>query len=346
MDNEVEVIEKIVDEVLEEKNIGALAYIKTHKSELIIAVWVILFIIIGIGFSLLKPAKEKVDLATLNWTIDETKIEELKSTLIDGVTLEEIYSESGYTNWRYATDGDDEFVKVETEEDVDVYNVTDGELEETVELEDLKDTFIGKEGMYFGEMAKLMFAFEEELNVSVDVEILISDESDEQLNDDMDYNESEEEVMVNAPNGFNQDTIEIMSALCTALSDQVYIYIEDDLLEDGLIEDDLLEDDLLEDDLLEDDPLEDYDFSYTGDYEVTIVNYGAEEVKFHLILAVEGEEKETIIQDGIAYRDGDLSSYSDEEFRIILFQEISENEIIVTGFDNDMNMVIRVLVER
>ncbi len=135
-----------------------------------------------------------VDTAALDWVSDHEKIEELKKILIDGVSIEDTYESVRVYNWSYAQDGEDEFLKVETEDGVDIYNTTDEELEESYDLDEMKANFIGSIGKYESEGAELEVLIDEDYNVTLEMCFVESDE-EELDEEELDEEELDEEEL-------------------------------------------------------------------------------------------------------------------------------------------------------
>lgn len=127
------------------------------------------------------------------WESGHEKIEELKKVLIDGVSIEDRYDSIKVYNWSYGQDGD-EFLKVETENGVDVYNTTDQELDDSYDLDQMRANFIGLKGMYESDEAELEVLIDDDYEVTFELCFKNIDEEadDEELDDELD-GESDEE---------------------------------------------------------------------------------------------------------------------------------------------------------
>lgn len=156
-----------------ESTVGQMIVWAKNNKKIAAIIAVALLVLVSLAGVAINNALQPTTLAEkLEWTIDEDKINELKETLIDGVTINDIYLNSNVIGWEYSYSDGIEYLKVETEQSVDVYNVTDGELEESTENEliEMKKNFIGLKGVYESDMA-LMYI---ELNDDYDMEFTVA----------------------------------------------------------------------------------------------------------------------------------------------------------------------------
>lgn len=403
-------VEDVLNGNVNETNDTLALLFKEHKTKIMGFIAVIACILVAITISVSQSNKD-VDLAALEWSYDDAKIEELKTTLIDGVSIESLYQETYVYNWSYAFSDGNEYLKVETEDSLDIYNTTDGELEDSLDLLEMKKNFVGKQGLYKGEMAEIVVEIDEEYNVIAYLEIVeeeiqedveedtaVSSEVSEEVVSDLTTDEvleeivetpSVEDVMIEVPNieeemvepeisdegammfgkivsttevdftletgelvkvewdeigevffvlpeeSFLETTLEIRPMVSAALMEQEYTYVVPEDSEEDLEDEEAT--DQSEDAVIE----PSVETTYNGDYTVEIKSKKSKEIVFNVIL--EGSENDVLVSDGVAYKQDNSTLYVFNDNGIeICFEQLESEELLITGYDIDKNMIIRV----